>query len=205
MRYFAQLCPSGWIVGSLLLLSGCGSEGGPEGGSTGGAEPVTGPGNVTASQPDFAQGYLRGKLGSVSVDGEADSVDLYSDCYEEGGDCRSTYTSATVTVQNPDGSWGMTIVEMYDEGYRDQDGLSAGRSFYVTGCSGPSPEVGDWDISTEDVAVDQQRDPADPASTILTIQATFGESREVEEGWWGANMPRASASNTVTTLLRLTR
>jgi len=186
-----------WIASSMLLITGCGSEGGPENGQSGT------PANVTAPTPDFDEGYLRGQLGGVSVDGEATSVDVYTDCYDEGEGCQSSYTSATVTRQHADGSWGMTIIEIYDEGFRDLDEPPAGTAVYVIGCSGPAPAEADWDVGSEDVTVDEQPDPEDPNSTILTIQAEFPDADEFGENgqgdWWG------EGGGSVTTMLRLTR
>ena len=186
-----------WIAGSMFLTLGCGSSGGPERGGGSPGEDAD-PASVTVAEPDFDQGYLRGSLGGVSVDGEATSVDVYDGCYDVEADCQDSYTSATVTVRHADGTWGMTIIEVYDEGFRDQDVPPAGTSVYVVGCSGGSPDRTDWDVGSEDVTVDERQD-AD--STIMTIQANFG-AYDGGRNWWDGG---DSASNTATTLLRLPR
>jgi hypothetical protein len=178
-------------MGAVLWLGGCGSDG------PGDEAPASDPANVVRAN-DFDQGYLSGQLGAVRVAGEATvRVESWDD------DCDGCeYTNVVVQTARPDGSWGMTILDI-DGGLA---GLADGEAtVYVTGCSGPEPDVMDWDVPADEVETDAQPDPTDASSTIVSIESTFSEDydgTDERETWWGGS---EEPFDGVTTLLRLPR
>lgn len=188
-------------IGSVLLIGACGSDGPGRQGAEGD------PANLVRLG-EFDQGYLSGRLGTVSVDGVASSVEINQ--YEDDRDCLDcpAYTNAVVRVDRPDGSWGMTILEI--EGSLTELANDEATVF-VMGCSGPAPDEADWDVPANEVETDAQPDPDDPDSTILSVEVTFSDDgREPEpesETWWGdsEDQPSEARSDVVTTLLRIPR
>lgn len=180
-------------IGSMLLIGACGSQGAGGGDENGGeADPA----NVVRA--DFDQGYLSGRLGSVTVDGEASSVQI-----EEFNDYGDAYTSIVVRVDRADGSWGMTILSV--EGTLAQV-ASGEATVNVIGCSGPEADVMDWDVPADDVQTSGEPDPTDANSTIVSIDVTFsdGSGEPERETWWGGS-DSSVAGDVVTTLLRVPR
>ena len=183
-------------IGSVLLLGACGSEGPGKGGG-GEADPA----NVTRAD-DFDQAHLSGRLGGVTVSGEASSVQIEeSRDYCEGAAC--LYTYVMVRVDRPDGSWGMTILDVQGSLTQLADGEA---TVYVTGCSGPEAEVMDWDVPANEVETNGEPDPEDADSTIVSIDVTFSDeyAEPERETWWGGSDP-SEAGDIVTTLLRVPR
>lgn len=187
-------------IGCVLLIGACGSEG--PGGQGGEGDPAN-----LVRLGEFDQGYLSGRLGTVSVDGEATSVEINQ--YDDDADCLGegcySYTNAIVRVDRPDGSWGMTILEIEGNLTDVADGDA---TVYVMGCSGPEADVMDWDVPANDIDTETQPDPNDPDSMILSVEVTFSDSdgRQERETWWGGSEDQPSESgDVVTTLLRVRR
>jgi hypothetical protein len=167
-----------------------------------------GDGAASATRPpDFDQGYLSGRLGGVSVNGEATDVQLsqQTDCFDgeaAGQDCGPYYTELSVRVDRPDGAWGMTIIGV-DGDLRAATGGAT--TAYVTGCSGPDPGVMDWDVPGEQNTIEPQADSDQPDTIVWSIRSSFTDSQGDQRTWWGGHASSPGDDGVVTTLIRLPR